>query len=68
LWLAVASEDVARAKEVLEARWRDGLDEQQQAIADGVLDFNAAEMTCPACLTAFPTGPQACPECGLQLA
>ena len=53
---------------MLDARWRDGLDEDQQAIADGVLDFNAEEMTCPACLTSFATGPEACPECGLQLA
>ena len=46
----------------------DSLDTDQQAIAEGVLDFNAEEMTCPACLTTSPTGPKACPECGLQLA
>ena len=68
MWLAVASQDVQRAKEVLEASWMDGLDLEQQAIAEGVLDFNAEEMTCPACLTSFATGPTACPECGLQLA
>ena len=53
---------------MLEAQWREGLDAEQQAIADGVLDFNAEEMTCPACLTTFATGPEECPDCGLNLA
>lgn len=38
-----------------------------EAAADAVLDFNAAEMQCPACGHAFPTGPNECPDCGLFL-
>lgn len=32
-----------------------------------VIDFNAAEMTCPACTHTFETGPKECPDCGLFL-
>lgn len=32
-----------------------------------VVDFNAKEMTCPACGHSFPTGPKACPDCELFL-
>ncbi len=43
------------------------LDAEAQAASDVVLDFSAPEMTCPACLTTVPTGPDECPECGLNL-
>jgi len=33
-----------------------------------VVDFNQEEMTCPACMHTFATGPKACPDCGLFLA
>ena len=65
--LAVASQDLPQAKSVLEARWFEHLDERERAAASIVLDFGADEMTCPACLTTFRTGPQECPECGLFL-
>jgi len=42
-----------------------GLTAAQRAAADIVLDFDAEEMTCPACLTTFATGPDRCPDCGL---
>lgn len=32
-----------------------------------VVDFNASEMTCPACGHEFATGPSECPDCGLFL-
>lgn len=32
-----------------------------------VVDFNANEMTCPACGHSFPTGPKECPDCELFL-
>ena len=32
-----------------------------------VVDFNQEEMTCPACMHTFPTGPKECPDCGLFL-
>ena len=65
--LAVASDHVGRVRELLETRWRQHLDEDQQTAAAIVLDFEAEEMTCPACLTPFQTGPRECPECGLFL-
>lgn len=68
LWLAVAADQVQAARQVLEAEWRALLDPDAQAATDLVLDFGAPEMTCPACLTTFATGPVECPECGLNLA
>ena len=32
-----------------------------------VVDFNQEEMTCPACMHTFATGPKECPDCGLFL-
>jgi hypothetical protein len=32
-----------------------------------VIDPDAPETTCPACLTTFATGPSECPDCGLFL-
>jgi hypothetical protein len=31
-----------------------------------VVDFDADETTCPACLTVFTTDVPMCPECGLR--
>ncbi len=39
----------------------------EQADESCVLDFNASEMTCPACGASFQTGPSECPDCGLFL-
>ena len=41
--------------------------EAEREAACIVLDFGAETMTCPACLTSFPTGPRECPDCGLFL-
>jgi hypothetical protein len=72
LWLAVAREDARAAAEVFDNDWRSGLDADQLAALDAaaqiVIDPNAPETTCPACLTTFATGPNKCPECGLGLA
>jgi hypothetical protein len=71
LWLAVAREDAPAAAEVFDRDWRAGLDDAQLAALDAasriVIDPDAAETTCPACLTTFATGPKQCPECGLGL-
>ena len=56
-----------QAIEVLENEWKSGLSDEQLAAANSVIDFEAEEMTCPACLTTFATGPQECPDCGLFL-
>ena len=72
LWLAVAREDAQAAAEVFDRDWRSGLDAEQIAALDAasriVIDPDAPETTCPACLTTFATGPTKCPECGLGLA
>ena len=69
--LVVTSDDVPRALEVFEADWRSVMDADQLEAANKaqevVLDPDAAETTCPACLTTFSTGPKDCPECGLGL-
>ncbi len=40
---------------------------EERAAADAVINFDAAEITCPACGTSFATGPTECPDCGLFL-
>jgi hypothetical protein len=71
LWLAVAPEDAPVAAELFDRDWRSGLDAEQIAALDAasriVIDPDAPETTCPACLTTFATGPVTCPECGLGL-
>ena len=65
--LAVASQDEPQAKATLDAAWLNHLDAAERDAANIVLDFGADEMTCPACLTTFATGPKECPDCGLFL-
>jgi hypothetical protein len=71
LYLVVAREDAPAAFEVFDSDWRRGLSEEQLAALNAassiVIDPDAAETTCPACLTTFPTGPTECPECGLSV-
>ena len=71
LYLVVAREDAPAAFEVFDSDWRRGLSEEQVAALEAashvVIDPDAAETTCPACLTTFATGPTECPECGLAI-
>ncbi|HYB98660.1 MAG TPA: hypothetical protein VEC57_05940 [Candidatus Limnocylindrales bacterium] len=71
LYLAVARDDVPAAYALFDREWRRGLTPEQlaalDAASDVVLDPDAPETTCPACLTTFATGPAACPDCGLAL-
>ena len=48
-------------------RWNSALSVSEQQAADIVIDHDAAEIQCPACLTKFASGPKECPECGLFL-
>ena len=66
-FLAVAKEQAEEAASLLDADWRSELSDEAQAAAATVIDFDAEEMTCPACLTKFATGPEECPDCGLFL-
>jgi Zn finger protein HypA/HybF involved in hydrogenase expression len=67
----VASHDVGAFQEIYHNDWRRGLDQHQveaaEAAASIYIDPEAAETTCPACMTTFATGPAECPECGLYL-
>jgi|GEM_PF-773587 len=71
LWLAVAADDLRAAMEVIDGDWRAGLDPHQiealERAAHIVIDPEAAETTCPACLATFATGPSECPDCGLRI-
>ena len=64
--LAVASQDVPTTRQLIDAAWRDSLD-SPDAHKEIVIDFDQPQMTCPACLHEFETGPRECPDCGLFL-
>ena len=52
---------------IIEAQWAEGLSEEEARAAEMVVDFDAEETTCPACMTTFKTtGTTRCPECGLN--
>jgi hypothetical protein len=68
-YLVVARENAPAALAVFDSDWRRGMSDEQiaalQAANEIVIDPDAAETTCPACLTTFATGPSECPDCGL---
>jgi hypothetical protein len=69
MMLAVASSEVENSLKVFAEDWHSGLDAAQRMAAEAsasiVIDPDAAETTCPACMTTFATGPEFCPDCGL---
>ena len=71
LYLVVARENAAAAFAVFEQDWKRGLTEEQlaalEAAASIVVDPDSGQITCPACLTTFETGPVDCPDCGLAI-
>lgn len=71
LYLVVAREEAPAAFAVFDEDWRRGLSDEQvaalEAAAAIVIDPDAPETTCPACLTTFATGPSECPDCGLAI-
>lgn len=58
--------DLAESAEVIQSRWAEGLTPEQAAATDLVVDFDAEETTCPACLTTFKPDAPMCPGCGLR--
>jgi hypothetical protein len=67
-WLAVASRDLLRARELYEAQ-HDRLihDETGRRRTRIVADFDAEQTTCPACEATFnPKGVTECPDCGIR--
>lgn len=69
-WLAVASPDLQRARQLYEAHLDRMVGDEralQHVRAADAFDFEAEKTTCPACLTEFATaGVDSCPECGLR--
>jgi hypothetical protein len=70
-YLVVARENAPAALAVFDKDWRHGMSEEQiaalEARAEIIIDPDAAETTCPACLHTFSTGPAQCPDCGLTI-
>jgi len=64
-WLAVASNDAARAVQALREAWYNNASDEERAAESAVNDHNASEITCPACGTTFAPGTPECPDCGL---
>ncbi|MFN2427594.1 MAG: hypothetical protein ABR587_14225 [Candidatus Binatia bacterium] len=71
VYLVVARENAEAALSVFNSDWRRGMSDEQVAAHEAasrvVIDPDAAETTCPACLTTFATGPAECPDCGLAI-
>lgn len=65
--LAVASEDKFEAARAVDDHWARDLSPEERAATEMVIDLDADEATCPACLTTFKTGILRCPGCGLRL-
>lgn len=51
---------------VIQDQWKAGLSEEEAATTELVVDFDAEETTCPACLTTFRPEVFTCPGCGLR--
>ncbi len=67
MWLAVASENVLRAREVLDDAWLQGLSEEERsAVAEVHVDLDTDGANCPACGTEFDPSAGRCPDCGLN--
>jgi hypothetical protein len=64
--LVCASADKPMATQVLTAHWA-GDSAEAVAAAGHVIDLDAEQATCPACMTSFPTDATRCPGCGLRL-
>ena len=67
MWLAVAGEDLSRARQAVHDHWGRDLTAEERAAADRTVDLDAEEAVCPACETAFEPSAGRCPGCGLRL-
>lgn len=68
-WLAVASADTTRAVEAHRRHLERMVEREGLPVRDVVIDLDAEETQCPACLTRFQAaGRNRCPDCGLKFA
>lgn len=66
-WLAVASQDAAKAMALHHAHQEQMVRRQGLPVRNVTADLDAEETQCPACLTKFKTaGVSRCPDCGLN--
>ncbi len=65
--LAVASHQAQLALEQIEAHFTDGMTARERASVETVIDLDADENNCPACLEPFKGHPTRCPSCGLRI-
>jgi rRNA maturation endonuclease Nob1 len=66
-WLAVASADAQRALATHQRHLDEMVTREGLPLRDEVIDFDAEETQCTACLTKFKTaGVTRCPDCGLN--
>jgi hypothetical protein len=65
--LAVASHQAQLALEQIEAHFTHGMTDRERASVETVIDLDADENTCPACLEPFRGHPSRCPSCGLRI-
>lgn len=73
MWLAVANQDVPEASallaELADAELRAAIpDEGVRRAATAIVDLDADQTTCPACLASVPHGATRCPGCLLRFA
>jgi hypothetical protein len=66
MWLAVASQDAAAGIAVVEEQWAEGVSPEALAAASSVVDLDAEQTACPACMEPMPGGSSRCPGCGLR--
>ncbi len=66
LELAVASENLADGIELMQDSWKSNLSPEEIASTEMVVDFDAEQTTCPACMTIFRPETPMCPGCGLR--
>ncbi|HPF15146.1 MAG: hypothetical protein H6830_00810 [Planctomycetes bacterium] len=67
LWLVVTSEDAPEAARMLHERELASMSPEEQAAAQSVIDLDAEQNSCPACLETIPGGAARCPGCGLRI-
>ena len=67
LVLVTPPDALSDARAAIEVHWNAQLADDERAAAETVVDLDAAEATCPACGTPFPTNDASrCPEGGLN--
>ena len=65
--IAVHKNQVEEAQKALVVSWAESASADEIRAAAHVINHNDEEITCPACMSASPSGSQNCTDCGLRL-